>query len=292
VRRDSQLGFASRASTVLVLDWDDTLFPTTYIRQDCGLDWRRPIKAQVKPGRGRDELLASLERLADKVEAFVNLACSLAHVVIVTLAKRPWVVTSAENFMPRLRSLLERHDIEVLYAREHVTQEMKDDYAKSEFKASDQEVDFWMRAKANAMREQFDRFHGDNLSWKNLLSIGDGEFERIALITTAERWLTQERQDAQVIETGLTSELVSSAGHRKRLRTKTVKMLDEPAIEEMVAQHELFISWLPHLVKRDRGIDIVIEDSEDDARLRELDCDVTGLRRESLTWRRLAGIVS
>jgi len=290
VRRDSQVGFAGKSNTVLVLDWDDTLFPTTYVRQDCRLDWRRTVEAQVMPGRCRDELMANLDRLACKVEAFVNLACSLAHVVIVTLAKRPWVITSAENFMPRLRKMVQNKNIEIVYAREHITEEMKRDYAKNEFKSNDQEVDFWMRAKANAMQEQFERFHSDAKSWKNLISIGDGEFERIALITLAERWLTRERADAQVVETGLTSELVSKEGHRKRLRSKTIKMLDEPALEEIIAQHELFISWLPHLVKRDRGIDIVIEDSEDDARLRDMDCDVTGLRRDSLTWRRLAGI--
>mmetsp|Transcript_127904 Transcript_127904/g.368455 ORF Transcript_127904/g.368455 Transcript_127904/m.368455 type:complete len:582 (-) Transcript_127904:98-1843(-) len=285
IRRDSQSKFAQKDHAFIVLDWDDTLFPTTFIRQDCGLDWRLSIAEQVKPGRGHSELVRALDNLATKVEAFVDLACAHGHVVIVTLAKRPWVQTSMANFMPRLQ-----HSIEVVYAREKITDQMRADYAKLEFKSTEQEIDFWMRAKAEAMSEQLQAFHKTTKSWKNLLSFGDGEFERIAMITNAERWLKKERVNAHVVESGLTSELISQAGHRQRLRTKTVKMLDEPALEEMLAQLELLHTWLPHLVKRDRGIDIVLEDSEDDTRLRDLDQDVTGERRPRLTWRRLAGI--
>jgi len=274
----------------LILDWDDTLFPTTFIRQDCGLDWRHKIEKQVQPGPGRDQLLEGLENLSKQVETFLNLAASMAKVVVVTLAKRPWVVTSASNFMPSLKELLDKHKIEVIYAREKLTQEMKSKYSKSTFKSSDQEGDFWSKAKAEAMREQIQLHYAkEGASWKNLLSFGDSDFERIGLISTAEGYVRGEKARAKIIESGLTAELIKS-GHRIRLRTKTVKMLDEPALEEMIAQMSLLHAWLPHLVKRDEGIDLELDDSSDDTRLNDLNMEVTGESREQLTWRRLAGL--
>ena len=29
---------------IIVFDWDDTLFPTSYIRDDMELDYQRPVK--------------------------------------------------------------------------------------------------------------------------------------------------------------------------------------------------------------------------------------------------------
>lgn len=290
VRHDSQRGFAEKQNTFLVLDWDDTLFPTTFIRKDCGLHWKQSLEAQVKPGPDRDELVDCLGKLANKVEDFLDLACSLARVVIVTLAKRPWVTASAKNFMPGLQKPLDKYGINVVYARETVTEAMKRDHSKNVFKASEQEADFWMQAKASAMLGEIEKVYTSGRSWKNLLSFGDSDFERVALITAAEGYVLQEKQNAHLVEAGLTTEIISKDGHRKRIRAKTVKMLEEPALEEMIAQMSLLHSWLPHLIKRDAGIDVVLEDSDNDATLNELNLTVTGKRRDTLTWRELAGL--
>ncbi|CAE8583384.1 unnamed protein product, partial [Polarella glacialis] len=37
-RRNSQIDFSSPEQTIIILDWDDTLFPLTYVRTDLHLD--------------------------------------------------------------------------------------------------------------------------------------------------------------------------------------------------------------------------------------------------------------
>lgn len=290
-RRDSQADFASRRNTVLILDWDDTIFPTTCIRTDCALDWRTELRCQVAPGPGLDELEVGLSALAQKVEEFIDLATTMAKVVIVTLAKRPWVESSATNFMPTVASLLQRTGIEVVYAREGLTPEMKKASKRDGFRSSDQEADFWMRAKATAMLKQLDlHYNQEDASWKNVISIGDSNFERLAVITVTEEYIAQAKQDAIKVKlTGLTSELISRDGHRKRLRTKVVKLLNEPALEEMIAQAAILVQWFPHIVQRDQGFEVAFEDSWDDERLNEMHQNMTGAE-ESIAWRALAGL--
>jgi len=51
-----------------------------------------------------------------------------------------------------------------------------------------------MQAKAEAMREEIEEFYSKSKSsWKNILSFGDSDFERVALVTTAERYVRRER---------------------------------------------------------------------------------------------------
>lgn len=47
MRRSSQLQFACPSQTIIVFDFDDTLFPTTWLTEDAGLDWRFPLDHQV-----------------------------------------------------------------------------------------------------------------------------------------------------------------------------------------------------------------------------------------------------
>lgn len=47
-------------------------------------------------------------------------------------------------------------------------------------------------------------------------------------------------------------------------------MLDKPSIVELTAELVLLRSWLPYLVRRDSGIDVEIEDPDDDQQLAEL----------------------
>merc|ERR1719352_1345969 len=45
-RRNSQFMFSSQRQTVIIFDWDDTLFPTTYVRDDMELNYEQPMKDQ------------------------------------------------------------------------------------------------------------------------------------------------------------------------------------------------------------------------------------------------------
>jgi len=290
IRRDSRTLFSKKDHTVLVLDWDDTIFPTTFVRKDCGLDWRRSIAEQVLPGPGRTELEALFVRLTACMESFITAACSTASVCIVTLAKHPWVLTSCDNFLPAFRPLMEKFNIKIIYARDCMTDDMRREYGANTFKTSDQEADFWMRAKQTAMTREIGEIHASRgSSWKNIISIGDSDFERVALLATAESHVRAASSTGQVAQSGLTSEFVTKDGHVQRLRAKTVKMLEDPSLEELIAQQTLLTSWLPFLINRDTGLDITFHNSEDDNQLNDLNRFVTG-EDADLSWLTLAGV--
>ncbi|CAK0840920.1 unnamed protein product, partial [Prorocentrum cordatum] len=84
-RRSSQDEFASPRQTIIILDWDDTLFPTSYVRD------------RQSPDRIR------LARAAAAAEQLLRRAAALGEVRIVTLAKAPWVSMSCEHFFPGAR---------------------------------------------------------------------------------------------------------------------------------------------------------------------------------------------
>jgi len=289
-RKNSQATFADRESTLLFLDWDDTIFPSTWVRGDMGLHWMHPLKDQINLTEPRGEQIQTLLlRFYAQVEEFLKAACGLATVIIVTLAKRPWVNLSADNFLPGYSELLESLYIKVLYAREYVTDDMRQEYAENEFKSEEFETDFWMQAKAKAMAAELETFHASSgASWKNIISMGDAHFERLALLANAKAYVAKAASRGEVRATGITSEVISNDGHVTRLRTKTVKMLQEPTCEELTAQTSLLTEWLPHIVKLDAGIELCLDNIYDDNVLNEMHKSLTG-EGKILCWRELVG---
>lgn len=236
-----------------------------------------------------------LKELYDKVDQFIRLAVSSAQIVIVTLARSPWVKISSDNFMPKLKSLLDefQHNnlINVVYARDYISEAMQKEYAEQEFKSNDEEEDFWMRVKAAAMAHVLESAHQrDGASWKNIISFGDSEYERLALIKTAETYILTESSGGSVLsQEPQCAEIVTAGGKYKKLRTKTVKMLESPSIEEMIAEVTLLTTWLPHIVVLDEGLSVEIGNSDDDAALNELNKKICG-QDDDLSWEELGGM--
>jgi len=80
-------------------------------------------------------------------------------------------------------------------------------------------------------------------SWKNVISIGDSIFERDAVRRV----------------------VVNRPSAKKKCRTKTAKLLDEPEIEELIAQVKVIHDALGLMVQYDGNLDIEID--EDDLKL-------------------------
>merc|ERR1719379_703038 len=92
IRRNSQLAFAEKMNTALILDWDDTIFPTTWVREDCGMNLRHTLDRQSQLAPDLRVLIKQLlQKLLDRHEEFLSSAVVLSNVFIVTLARRPWV---------------------------------------------------------------------------------------------------------------------------------------------------------------------------------------------------------
>lgn len=88
----------TRRSTFLVVDWDDTLLPTTWMARN-GIS----LESYLVPASAKEEL----ERLDRVVAAFLQKASVLyANVMIITNAQPSWVELSSKRFMPETHDVL------------------------------------------------------------------------------------------------------------------------------------------------------------------------------------------
>jgi len=86
----------------------------------------------------------------------------------------------------------------------------------------------------------------EHQSWKNVISIGDSVFERDAVNRV----------------------VVNRPSIQKKCRTKTTKLLDEPAIDELIAEVRVVHDVLGLMVQYDGNLEIEID--EEDLKLNNL----------------------
>jgi len=87
-----------RADTLMFIDWDDTLLPSSFLRAEgLRIDGAEPSKEQAD----------LLRRAARRSARTLRTAKRLGSVVIVTNAEWGWVELSCSRFMPSLMPLLE-----------------------------------------------------------------------------------------------------------------------------------------------------------------------------------------
>jgi hypothetical protein len=162
---DSSAEYHLPNQTIIILDWDDTLCPSTNCMRCHGLS--------VLGAPPEGEVASALEELALEAKALLEQAKELAEkVVIVTNAEEGWVDLSCKAWLPALQSVLTH--VEVVSAR-------------STFEP--QGVASPAGWKARAFEDAIDRFYSryQNQSWKNLISVGDAPHEREALSRVV-RW--------------------------------------------------------------------------------------------------------
>lgn len=156
---DSSAEYHLPCQTIIILDWDDTLCPSTTCMRTHGLSvLGEPPKGEVK---------RQLEVLTEEVKLLIEAASQLAEkVIIVTNAEEGWVDLSCKAWLPGLLPTLAL--CEVASARS--TWEPRGVVSPAGW-------------KAKAFEEVIDRFYSryQNQSWKNIISIGDAPHEREAL---------------------------------------------------------------------------------------------------------------
>eukprot|EP00929_Paragymnodinium_shiwhaense_P099099 TRINITY_DN6065_c0_g1_i3.p1 TRINITY_DN6065_c0_g1~~TRINITY_DN6065_c0_g1_i3.p1 ORF type:complete len:301 (+),score=48.05 TRINITY_DN6065_c0_g1_i3:343-1245(+) len=253
----SQSEYAKPEQTIILLDWDDTLCPSNWIKKN------RPILSFFKPCPADKHFQVPLKELEDEVEKVLQLAMTLGQVVIVTNAMEPWVEVSCKNFLPRLMPLVSR--IPTIYARSvyesfgvdrrrGTAGYNNDQSAMPGMFAADGRDKLGMTTplallpqkwKEVVFEQEIRSFYSrySEQSWKNVISIGDSFFERDAL--------------RQVVLTCCPNKHM-----HKICRTKTAKLLEEPAIEELTAQVRIIHDSLYLMVHHDGNLDIEI-DQED-----------------------------
>lgn len=90
----SDYSIGDKEDPLIIFDWDDTLFPTTWLeKQELLLDHTVILE---------DEERAELSTLAERVICTLQTARACGTVVIVTNAMEGWVEVSCQRFMPSL----------------------------------------------------------------------------------------------------------------------------------------------------------------------------------------------
>lgn len=279
------------SQTIIVFDWDDTLCPSSWIRAN------RPTLSYFRPPPNEERFTKPLAELQTLVLELLELAMTLGKVIIITNAQTPWISTSATNFMPKLNSVLFR--IPQIYAQstwglwEAETAKKKRMSRKNNIGRNSpqsgmtnltlcnnnsngimpqarkkevtnsvnrgtyverlshvacklfplqtdlQDEDLSLLWKKLAFGVELSDFYSQYpmQSWSNVISIGDADYERLA-----------------------TKKVVSCCSPTsKKRRAKTVKMFDEPTIDELIQQIRKLITILPLVVMHEEDIDIEIK---------------------------------
>eukprot|EP00929_Paragymnodinium_shiwhaense_P029445 TRINITY_DN16869_c0_g1_i1.p1 TRINITY_DN16869_c0_g1~~TRINITY_DN16869_c0_g1_i1.p1 ORF type:complete len:442 (+),score=83.86 TRINITY_DN16869_c0_g1_i1:93-1418(+) len=135
-----------KEESCIVLDWDDTLFPTTYMQQSNSTG---PL----------DKTLMALcqERARGILQ---TAACLAGKVVIVTLAKPAWLRNRCGEHYPGVEDFMKSLGIKIIFARTE---------------SRDNDAATFIEMKAKAIAEEL----SEGQRWQHVLSIGDSDYERI-----------------------------------------------------------------------------------------------------------------
>lgn len=275
-RRCSQVSFASRSQAIIIFDWDDTLFPTTYVRDDLALPWNKTLEEQHFSGKA--ECARLLKDCSATTEKVLRQAHTLGKVVLVTLAKRPWVDESCKNFYPRVGKLIEELSLPIVYAQEDSEHDIE--YDKKAMMSSEEVELYYAGMKGKAIAKEIASFYSryEGQSWKNITSVGDADFERYGTFGAVEAYMKERglmehgtQKDALLKAGGHMEETLDAEGHVFRIRTKVFKMMDQPTAEELQVELRLLHRWLPHLVLLDDGCDLGLDDLDDSSQVRAIE---------------------
>mmetsp|Transcript_38397 Transcript_38397/g.102948 ORF Transcript_38397/g.102948 Transcript_38397/m.102948 type:complete len:479 (+) Transcript_38397:106-1542(+) len=267
--RNSQTTFADREQTVIILDWDDTLFPSTFVRSDMRMTLGLPLRHQKLSEPVKRQVARSLAECAAKADKLLRLCASYGNLVIVTLARANWVTDCCGCFYPGIGELLRQLNVKIVYAQEGVTIDQK----KVQAMNVQQCEMFWGAIKGRAISDEIKSFYSqyEGQSWKNIISIGDSNFEKIGTMNATAEYM---RENGIEVPSDLASPATESGpagfrpseattavveGHAFHVRTKVAKMLDEPTVDELQVELELMRQWLPLMVKHDGGFSMDLD---------------------------------
>ncbi|CAE8631998.1 unnamed protein product [Polarella glacialis] len=232
---------------IIIFDWDDTLMPTGFLRDlVCMYGVPSPqgrSRTLRMPGAGRAGRIsrgsirtpqgfpcqAALESHVELIREALCAARSMAHVAIVTMAERPWVLESAEKYLPSLclSQLLQDLNIPVYYASEY--RPCGSERAPDQLQAA---------CKRLAME---DFLHG--------LGAGFGRNTRLNLLSVGDSMA--EREAARTVRTNSAVPVC-----------KTIKLVSDPSLKMLSFELRSLLVRLQHIVAIDQGLDLIFKSSD------------------------------
>lgn len=238
-----------KSQTTLLLDWDDTLLPTSHISAFLN-------KVQVEVCQPEDEheprsltdstearMKKALHLFEDTVLEFLEQCLHCAGtIIIVTNGTNQWIEMSC-RYIPRVAALLSSKDIEYVSART----------CSGSPDPSQWKMDTFRRLVANTCG--------------NLISIGDAFYERYAAHSCAAA-VPASRATPTALDlspTGVSAETCPSPERGEAMqrcrprRIKTIKMIDRPSILQMRRQLSTLANNMQQLAEMDADIDADLE---------------------------------
>ncbi len=150
----------SRNKTLIILDWDDTLFPTTWVTSN-------DINIRNLDMTNSKSIISYFSQIDNELDHLLRTLLKCGHVAIVTNAMLNWISISS-NILPRTSKILANKnkgfDIEIISARGSYQSQ------------SSNPMDWKKLAFAEIIKNN--KFRKIN----NIISVGDAEYEYKALI--------------------------------------------------------------------------------------------------------------
>lgn len=166
--------FYKNNHTIIYIDWDDTLSPTTYFtKQELKLDIDEKNENFLKT---KDDL----DKLSDKIINVLNTiknSSTKEHpidIYIVTNAELDWVEMSSKKFMPKVYEYLAEHKIDIFSAKA-----LYHEITGNKEENSLQYVLWKYSTFLHILKTRFTDFN--QYIKLNLISIGDSTVEKYAL---------------------------------------------------------------------------------------------------------------
>lgn len=244
---------AELRQTVVFLDWDDTLCPTSWLHK-LGIIGNSSMENCEKwlyyfenLMREQPEVVANLEKLDEAACSLLQAVCKVSSwTCILTNARLGWVTESASCFMPKVHAFLQGPDApEVVYAQEIVRRyrlEAASVGPRSRITAMfpSEAEEMLAQAKTAAMYIEVKRFVSQlvferkQICLSNLVSIGDGHAERFAI-----------------------QEVAFSSRHvHNDLITKIIKLRDHPDEVQVENQLQTLMMYLDDIVQAAYDLDV------------------------------------
>lgn len=280
-KHSSQIHFQEQNQTVVVFDFDDTLFPTTYVdRLSSSYDNGSLMADELQ------DFLGKIEKCQASAETLLQCARNLGHVMIVTLCTRRLLTKRCETWFPRVWKLINDSSMRMVYARESQVHERE---SKKQSRQNET-TGYWAWVKGTVIEQELDTFYSQytGQSWKNVISIGDSNVERYGVLGASNAYVqkrfsgssTQSQKKSYVDiwerfdnndpkwRQGLEG---VHDGHIFKVRTKVVKMLEQPMPVELEQQQKLLSLWFPSITYYDGCLNLLIDDLHNDKTRKQLE---------------------
>jgi hypothetical protein len=214
--------------TLVIFDWDDTLFPTSWLEKQGKL-FQCFDQEEMSFSKEETSLLQALSKVAERS---LRTALLFGKVAIVTNGEAGWVEMSCSKAMPSLwNSLLKMGEVEIVSARSTYESEVGYDPSKWKYLA------FADRLEALCPRHIRD-INAQSDQQLNVISLGDS--------------LAEQRAVAH-----LSTMTPNCYG-------KSLKFVEKPSIQKLIEQHKFVSTCFVEVAEHNDDLDVEIDATSSD----------------------------